>query len=244
MARVDLKQVGKLFNDTIAAIRDDTPDMQPQAIEWLKAARYKLMRDVEKAYYELERTRDDPMSQPSWALDPTQSLILITNALPAVLDPYRFAMRNNLSTLLTDCGFQVTCYELTTLKGPICLYIHFPAQLTAAPAVPHTLHIDDEFSTQTATGAFGAGNFAHLLTNARNDGTAAGGKSDSESTAGKKRRRASRSVKTEEDEENDEEEDRTRRLRSVTRASSTATLRSTPGRERRSGRKRVKKEED
>jgi hypothetical protein len=47
----DLKNVAKLFNDTIAAIRDDTPDfkaLEPQAIEWLKAARYKLMRDLEQ----------------------------------------------------------------------------------------------------------------------------------------------------------------------------------------------------
>jgi hypothetical protein len=52
MPAFDLKQVGKLFNDTVSAIRDDTPDMdalEPQAIEWLKSARYKLMRDVEEA---------------------------------------------------------------------------------------------------------------------------------------------------------------------------------------------------
>ena len=52
MANFDLKQVGKLFNDTIAAIRDDTPDLdalEPQAIEWLKKARYQLMRDVEQS---------------------------------------------------------------------------------------------------------------------------------------------------------------------------------------------------
>jgi hypothetical protein len=53
----DLKNVAKLFNDTIAAIRDDTPDfkaLEPQAIEWLKAARYKLMRDLEQECVDLQ----------------------------------------------------------------------------------------------------------------------------------------------------------------------------------------------
>jgi hypothetical protein len=52
MAAFDLKQVGQLFNTIVSAIRDDTPDidaLEPQAIEWLKSARYKLMRDVEQA---------------------------------------------------------------------------------------------------------------------------------------------------------------------------------------------------
>jgi hypothetical protein len=41
----DLKAVEKLFRDTLAAVWDDTPDtegLKPQAIEWLKAARYKI----------------------------------------------------------------------------------------------------------------------------------------------------------------------------------------------------------
>ncbi|KAJ7854340.1 hypothetical protein B0H13DRAFT_1903718 [Mycena leptocephala] len=47
---IDLKQVAKLFNDTLAEVWDNTPDLEtlePQAIEWLKAARHKLMRDLE-----------------------------------------------------------------------------------------------------------------------------------------------------------------------------------------------------
>ena len=51
--RFDLKQVGALFNDTIAAIRDETPtveELEPQAIEWLKGARYKIMRELESKY--------------------------------------------------------------------------------------------------------------------------------------------------------------------------------------------------
>jgi hypothetical protein len=46
----DLKAVGKLFNDTLAIMRDETPSLdtlEPQAIEWLKRARHKLMRDIE-----------------------------------------------------------------------------------------------------------------------------------------------------------------------------------------------------
>lgn len=45
----DLKQVAKLFNDTLSAIRDGGPEaLEPDAKEWLKAARHQLMRDVEK----------------------------------------------------------------------------------------------------------------------------------------------------------------------------------------------------
>ncbi|KAF7376669.1 hypothetical protein MSAN_00083800 [Mycena sanguinolenta] len=170
MAPVDLKQVGKLFNDAIAAIWDDTPDMRPQAVKWLKAARYKLMRDVEEAYYKLERARDKPLLRPAWVVDPTKKLSLFTDTVPAVLDSYKFAMGDNLNNLLKDCGFQSS---FGAYSDGIWLEIHFPAQLAAAAAhtVPQALHIDDEFSSLSHTGAFGASDFARLLTDARSDGT-------------------------------------------------------------------------
>ncbi|KAJ6505651.1 hypothetical protein C8R47DRAFT_1209614 [Mycena vitilis] len=108
MSTFDLKQVGRLFDDTISAIREDTPDMatlEPQALEWLKAARYKLMRDVESAFYELQRSRNAPLKQPAWALNPFQTLVFFTARLPEVLKPFRGAIRDNLLTLLKDCGF-------------------------------------------------------------------------------------------------------------------------------------------
>jgi nicotinic acid phosphoribosyltransferase len=49
---LDLKQVAKLFNETLTAIRHDTPDfevLESQAIVWLKNARYETMRGVETA---------------------------------------------------------------------------------------------------------------------------------------------------------------------------------------------------
>jgi hypothetical protein len=55
---VDLKQVAKLFNDTLAAIRHDAPDfgaLEPYATEWLKDAQDKLMRDIQAAYVQSRR---------------------------------------------------------------------------------------------------------------------------------------------------------------------------------------------
>ncbi|KAJ7354520.1 hypothetical protein DFH08DRAFT_985138 [Mycena albidolilacea] len=180
MAAFDLKQVGQLFNTIVSAIRDDTPDMdalESQAIEWLKSARYKLMRDVEQAYYELERTRSTPMSQPAWALDPTQHLFLYTHP-PPVLEPFCAAIAKNLETLLKDCGFKVVPYTV-----PPCLIsfnIYFPAQLAAPPRAPRTLRVEDEFSrsagggdgggsTGAGAGSFAASSFARLLIEARSE---------------------------------------------------------------------------
>ncbi|KAJ7354521.1 hypothetical protein DFH08DRAFT_933983 [Mycena albidolilacea] len=257
MPAFDLKQVGKLFNDTVSAIRDDTPDMdalEPQAIAWLKSARYKLMRDVEEAYYELERTRDTPMEQPAWALDPAESLYLRAQ-LPPLLEPFRTAITQNLEILLRDCGFQVRAAYPSL--GWVAFTIHFPAQLAAPPQALRTLHVEDDFSARPAgrgggggrkrkkggAGSFAAGNSARLLIEAR------GGSA------------AHATVNTEEEdededsddqgvkEEEDEDQGRRRRLRSTTRASSAATLRSEPdtgGRLRGGNRKskRVKKEEE
>ncbi|KAF8143358.1 hypothetical protein K438DRAFT_2029652 [Mycena galopus ATCC 62051] len=174
-AEFDLKQVGQLFNDAVAAIRDDmdVDSLEPQAIAWLKTARYNLMRNVEKEYYKLERSRNNPMSQELWALDPTQYLYLFLEP-PAILEPYRGALLANLETLLKDCGFKVLC---SSRECHLVFRLYFPAQLTAAPSQARKmLYIQDEFSQpptgeggekQNSAGTFSAGNFARLLIGAR-----------------------------------------------------------------------------
>ncbi|KAJ6601446.1 hypothetical protein DFH09DRAFT_1355596 [Mycena vulgaris] len=243
---LDLKQVGQLFKDILEAVRNDAPDMdalEPAAIAWLKNARYKIMREIEKAYYSLDQTRDTPMSQPAWAVDPSQALWTST-PFPVVLSPYSTAFRNNLAALMVDCGFH-NCVVGTGLHY-IYIQISFPAVprvSLALDAAPETLHVDDEFSRMVEgappddrkpiIGAFAGTDFARLLGATRGEGSKASG---SKSGKGKKRV-ASRAIK---DESNDDEGPR---LRSMTRASSTATLRSNAGSVRRSGRKRVKNED-
>ncbi|KAF7376668.1 hypothetical protein MSAN_00083700 [Mycena sanguinolenta] len=149
----DLQQIGKLFDDAIAAIRNGTPDMdalKPQAVGWLKGARYQLIRDVEEAYYELEQACDKPLLLPPWVVEPVKKLRLFTEDVPAVLEPFKSAMGGNLNNLLKDCGFQS---RYGTYSGGIWLEIHFPTQHTAQNAkAPRSLHVEDEFSSQTATG--------------------------------------------------------------------------------------------
>ncbi|KAF7346519.1 hypothetical protein MSAN_01880000 [Mycena sanguinolenta] len=179
---VDLKQVGKLFNDTIAAIRDDTPDLdalEPQALEWLRGARYKLMRDLEQVFYDLEKARNTPLSQPPWAVNPAEKLVIMTKKVPAVLEPYRLAMSENLNNLLNDCGFQSHFSGYAKLGSEIFLRIQFPAQLsTGAPQASRTLQVEDEFSGHPGGGgAFAAGKFGRLITDAR---VGAGTSADSE----------------------------------------------------------------
>ncbi|KAK6996966.1 hypothetical protein R3P38DRAFT_3221494 [Favolaschia claudopus] len=280
-AAFDLKQVGQLFNDTIDAIRDDADvdALEPDAVEWLKGARYRLMREIEQAYYSLERARDTPMSQPAWALDPTEFLHLSTTPVPGPLKPYIPAMLDNLRELLTACGFHA---RVDTLVWWITVNISFPAKVTVGAAgashpKKRTLHIDDEFSmaggkrrqiTTAGSGLFTGGNFARLVESRRDTGDGAG--------SSRKRRRGSRVVKREEEDDDDDEgngketgridvglskrpgrrrgsgvikqedsEENGRRLRSATRASSSATLRSAsePQTTRRSTRKRVKNDE-
>ncbi|KAJ7936087.1 hypothetical protein B0H13DRAFT_2304165 [Mycena leptocephala] len=131
---VDLKQVAKLFNETLAAIRHDVPDfggLEPYATEWLMDAQDKLMRDIETAYYKLERARNMPLSLPHWAVDPSKPLTLWTDPLPGVLEPYCREICANLLRLLTECGFP-HC-EASSCGGlGIAVLLHFPAQWTAA----------------------------------------------------------------------------------------------------------------
>ncbi|KAJ7772213.1 hypothetical protein B0H16DRAFT_1880928 [Mycena metata] len=254
----DLKQVAKLFNDTITAIRDDAADLEalePQAIEWLKAARYKLMRDVEAAFYPLRTSLNAPLTQPAWALNPAQPLTFSTAQVPAALAPYTQAFFSNLLALLKACGFE-HCSSLGECLG-LHLNVYFPAQVAAPPPPPRTqpltLEVEDEFSRAAAGrarpgGAFGGTNFARLLAQARGDSDAAakgskkrrapkkeGDDGSASKTAAPAKRRRTIGVKKE------ESDDEQPRLRSVTRASSAATLRESP-KTRRSSRKAVKKE--
>ncbi|KAJ7602305.1 hypothetical protein DFH06DRAFT_368304 [Mycena polygramma] len=241
----DLKSVGKLFNDTLAAIRDEVPTteaLKPEAIEWLKSARYKLMRDIESAYYELEASRNTPLKRPTW-VNPQGPLYLSTAHVPTMLEAYRPTFKDNLEKLLRSCGFCPGHLLQMGVGSAICITIYFPAQLAAPPrnpgppAAPSQLDIEDEFSNFAKGGQFSASKFGQLLVDARGDSVDGGG---STSGASKKRRRSSRTVKDESDADDDTEG---RRLRSVTRATSAATLRSSSEAPRRSSRKRLKQEE-
>jgi hypothetical protein len=47
----DFKQVAALFNDYVETIRNEHHEgLQGLAVEWVKGARHKLMRDIEKEY--------------------------------------------------------------------------------------------------------------------------------------------------------------------------------------------------
>jgi hypothetical protein len=190
-------------------------------------------------------------------LDPAQAIFLQPVPLPTVLNAYGPAIRDNLLKLLKDCGFN-HCSSPALDSSWMFFQIHFPTQVAAAPPPPpQTLYVKDEFARlakggggkpRPGVGGFSASNFARLLTDARgenrnrasdspddddDDDTAAG------PSASKKRRRASRIVKEESD-----DDDARPRLRSVTRASSAATLHeSNSVNTRRSGRKRVKRKE-
>jgi hypothetical protein len=132
--------------------------------------------------------------------------------------------------------------------------------------------VEDEFSApargegrkRVGAGAFAARDFGRLLIDARGGSAGTNG-----SNSSKKRGRASRAAKEESDEEKrsteegdvsdcgvskkrrrasramkeENDDDGVRRLRSVTRANSNATLGSNSGGARRSSRKRVKQEE-
>ncbi|KAJ7463162.1 hypothetical protein FB451DRAFT_1265788 [Mycena latifolia] len=240
----DLKKVGKLFDEALRMIRDnplDTDTLEPQAIAWLKDARYNVMRKIEASYYELERSRDSPLCLPAW-VDPTTPLYISTDKIPTTLRPYNALFTANLLKLLKDCGFQ-SCSAVLDLLHGVTLMIYFPhppGQTRNPLVLPETLDVEDDFARMAqgagrgdgspGVGGFAATDFGRLLMGARGEVP-----SGSKSGAGKKRR-ASREVKEEIDTEGP-------RLRSMTRASSAATLRSGSSSARRSPRKRMKREE-
>ncbi|KAJ7111769.1 hypothetical protein C8R44DRAFT_798620 [Mycena epipterygia] len=184
---VDLKKVGELFEETLAAIRDGTPDneaLEPQALAWLKDARYKIMRQVEASYYKLARSRDAPLSQPIW-VNPSRSLYLRTDPIPTILIPYVHLFSANLVTLMKDCGFQ-DCSPVDSMNQ-LSLVIRFPIRPRVAqdpPVLPEILHVEDEFSgmaeggCKPINGGFSATDFGRLLISARGEGTDGNGDED------------------------------------------------------------------
>ncbi|KAJ7190827.1 hypothetical protein GGX14DRAFT_603395 [Mycena pura] len=181
-AHFDLKQVGALFNNTIAAIRDGTPtieELEPQAIEWLKGARYKIMRELESKYYELARSRERPLSHPEW-LNPAKKLVLRTDDIPMVLSSYSQAMMENILALLQACDFQHCSGDIVSgsTYTSILFSIRFPMQLSAAaPKNGHArgaprriLHVEDEFATRANGGPFSGTDFGRLIMDARGGG--------------------------------------------------------------------------
>jgi hypothetical protein len=66
------------------------------------------------------------MSQPAWALDPAQAIFLQPVPLPTVLNAYGPAIRDNLLTLLKDCGF-AHCSSLAL--DPSWMFFRFTSQL-------------------------------------------------------------------------------------------------------------------
>ncbi|KAK7042748.1 hypothetical protein R3P38DRAFT_2892048 [Favolaschia claudopus] len=191
-APFDLKQVAKLFNDAITTIRDDTPDLEGEAVAWLKKARYKLMRDIETSFYELEKSIQAPLLRPAWAVDPASSLSLLTDCYPAILKPYYSQMGDNLLQLLKDCGFHHAVWSEGggVMDDRFFFYISFPLQLTEAGTSParqdeKTLYVEDEFSALAQGKAdnhnTGSGNslsgtrFGRLLIESREDNGAASG---------------------------------------------------------------------
>ncbi|KAJ7681356.1 hypothetical protein B0H17DRAFT_1205886 [Mycena rosella] len=171
---VDLKKVGQLFDETMNAIRDGTPDtndLEPQAIAWLKDARYKVMRKIEARYVAL----DAPLFQPGW-VNPSKKLLVVSDQIPIVLLPYSQLFTDNLVTLLKDCGFQVSGDVIDYTCSLVFLSIRFPLRPRVTqehPALPKILRVEDEFSG--AAGAegngFSASKFGQLLIGARGQDT-------------------------------------------------------------------------
>ncbi|KAJ7218859.1 hypothetical protein C8J57DRAFT_1250477 [Mycena rebaudengoi] len=180
------------------------------------------------------------MSHPMW-VHPSSALFLCTEKIPTLLYPYGNAFRDNLATLMHDCGFaKVLAANNTTFISVQISRSTSPSSSAWRPSHP----LRPEFclwrtnfrvwEEKESGENFSATAFGRILTHARRDDPT--GNDTSTPSASNKRRRPSHAVK-------EENENKGPRLRSVTRASPAATLRSTPGNVRRSGRKRVKTEE-
>ncbi|KAJ7205599.1 hypothetical protein C8J57DRAFT_1541633 [Mycena rebaudengoi] len=158
---VNLKQVAKQFNDALYVIREDAPGieaLEPQAIAWLKDARYTIMCKLEEAFNQLEASRDKPPQlRPKW-IDPSHRLYLATDSIPIELRPYAEEFRKNLHVLLLNCDF-TSCTASISMFGHIELSISFPA-------VTRALCVEDEFSRASgreSRGTFSAARFAGPL---------------------------------------------------------------------------------
>ncbi|KIM74423.1 hypothetical protein PILCRDRAFT_828272, partial [Piloderma croceum F 1598] len=160
----DMKQIAGLFNDVdcIETIRNEKHDnLEQMAIDWLRDARYQLMRSIEVEYYKLAASIDNPTRQRSWALYPRDRLSISTNRHPPILRPYSTAIRNNIQELMDACGFNstVTAIQVSETGGFYSVDIKFPARLTDGRNghIPRTLHVKDTIDTTVAS------NFARLI---------------------------------------------------------------------------------
>ncbi|KAJ7613647.1 hypothetical protein DFH06DRAFT_1344595 [Mycena polygramma] len=169
----DPENAGRLFNNSVSAIRTDSGDVgryEAEAIEWLKAARYKLMRDLAIAYDTLRKSLDAPMLQPAWAVDPAHELALMTDQLPAALALYHVAIGANLLMLLKASGFEAIEGPRYSTNGYFHFYLTFPAP-NMRPQEPRSIHVEDKFSQVergTSNGAITASDF-HRLIDARRE---------------------------------------------------------------------------
>ncbi|KAJ7101499.1 hypothetical protein B0H15DRAFT_413159 [Mycena belliarum] len=112
----DLTQVGKLFDEALASIRDnplDNETLEPDALAWLKTARYTMMRAIEKSYHDLARSVDDPAFRPSW-VDPAVPLFISVAAVPTMLKPYERLLTDNL---LGPASSPRRCMWTTSSRG-------------------------------------------------------------------------------------------------------------------------------
>jgi hypothetical protein len=90
--------------------------------------------------------------QPTWAIDPSQSLYINTGSHAPILQPYREAIVENLSKLMRDCGFtNSTVQHSWSLPNSYHIRIHFPLRINSrarggSKQVPRTLEVEDQFS--------------------------------------------------------------------------------------------------
>jgi hypothetical protein len=114
-----------------------------------------------RRYYKLAASIDNPTKQQSWALNPSDKLLISTIPHAAILRPYAKAIINNIQELMDACGFNSTVTAITGFSSDdyYAVQINFPDRLTNArnEPIPQTLRVNDAIDTAVA------GNFARLI---------------------------------------------------------------------------------
>ncbi|GLB40754.1 hypothetical protein LshimejAT787_0806250 [Lyophyllum shimeji] len=128
-ATPDLKAVSALFNDCIAMVRSrPAENLDSAAEEWLKDARYQIMKEIERSYRELANNTNDPLNVPHWAIDPSEPLIIFSKEHSRVLDGYRTTFKEEFAKLMTECGFTAEVKSFHHRQGTMySIRIRFPA---------------------------------------------------------------------------------------------------------------------
>ncbi|KIM89329.1 hypothetical protein PILCRDRAFT_813260 [Piloderma croceum F 1598] len=155
---LDMKQIAGLFNDCIETIRNEKHNnLEQMAIDWLRDARYKLMRDIETEYYKLAASIANPTQQQGWALYPHDKLTIHTIRYASILRLYATAITNNIQELMDTCGFNSTVTAINASEYGFCsVDIKFPARLRNED-IPRTLRVKDSIDTAVAS------SFARLI---------------------------------------------------------------------------------